>query len=73
MCFKILKNITYFFDIRSGINIMSNEVVILENLLLKKLKFLSPVIHIENPKPMDAIYFKLSEMNCFKVICCKPF
>lgn len=55
MCFKTLKNITYFFDIRSGINIMSIEVVILENLLLKKLKFLSPVIHIENPKPMDAI------------------
>lgn len=55
MCFKILRNITYFFDIRSGINIMSNEVVILENLLLKKLKFLYAVIHTESPKPMDAI------------------
>jgi hypothetical protein len=55
MCFKILKNITFFFDIRPGINIMSTEVVILENLLLKKLKFLSAVIHTEIPKPMDAI------------------
>ena len=55
MCFKILKNITFFFDIRPEINIMSTEVVILENLLLKKLKFLSAVIHTEIPKPMDAI------------------
>ena len=55
MYFKILKNIAYLFDIRLGINIMSIEVLILENLLLKKLKFLSAVIHTEIPKPMDAI------------------
>jgi hypothetical protein len=60
------KNIACLFDIRLGINLFSIEVLILSNLLLKKVKNLSAVIHAENPKPMGAIYFKLNEMNCLK-------